>query len=100
MKKTSPKYNFDSIGKKPVQNIFDDDKKSKGRKSPKKTTAKEVKKVMGRPTKNPEEKLSKKVTINLTVGEFEILKNLSKEKFFDTPIPTLIRKLLKNAKHI
>jgi hypothetical protein len=66
--------------------------------SKKKTTVKKKGKI-GRPVKNKVDKLSKKVTVNLTEAEFEKLKKLS-EKNFDVPIPKLIRSFLKQGNHI
>ena len=90
------KFNLQEIEKHPKQNLLRDPKKEK-KKSTQKPKSKKAKTKMGRPVKNPEEKLSKKVSVNLTMTEYKILEKLAQENH-DIALPKLIRSLLKEFK--
>ncbi|MCP3940995.1 MAG: hypothetical protein GY710_05875 [Desulfobacteraceae bacterium] len=52
---------------------------------------------IGRPKKPKDEKLSRKITVNLTEAEYQKVLGLSK-KHFDVPLGKILRKLLKDQK--
>lgn len=80
------KYNIGDLKKDPKRELFrENETKSKAK--------------LGRPQKKESERLSKKVTVNLTEAEFQALKDLS-EKNFGIPLPKLIRGILKQQKII
>ncbi len=53
----------------------------------------------GRPPKNPEEKMSEKITVNFTPTEKQKLLDLSAERY-NVPLTTLIRNLLQEKEFI
>ena len=65
----------------------------------KKSVLKKERRKVGRPTKNTAQKLTKKITVNLTELEFSALSKLSVERY-DISLSKLIRMLLKENKHI
>ena len=93
------KFDLSDIKKQPKKNLLEETKPNLTSEHLKKETKPKKKGKIGRPVKNGVDKLSKKVTVNLTEAEFEKLKKLS-EKNFDVPIPKLIRSFLKQGNHI
>ena len=88
------KYNFESISKKPVQNLLEDKKKKKQKtKTTKKPKTKKAKKV-GRPPKAQDKKRTKSICLSVTQDEFKKIQKLCEENYDVTP-PTLIRSILK-----
>ena len=88
------KYNFESISKKPVQNLLEDKKKKKVKtKATKKPKTKKAKKA-GRPPKDQDKKLTQSICLSVTQDEFKKIKKLCEENYGVTP-PTLIRNVLK-----
>jgi hypothetical protein len=61
-----------------------------------KTKAKKTPDI-GRPKKPKDEKLSRKITVNLNEAEYQKVVKLSK-KHFDVPLGKILRKLLKDQK--
>ena len=87
----STKYNIADLKKKQKQNLFKD--------GPEERAGEKGAVKRGRPEKEKSERLTKKVTVNLTETEFEQLKELS-GKNFNIPLPQLIRGLLKEQEII
>ena len=56
---------------------------------------KEKSKKLGRPLKDADERLGKKITVNFSKSEYKKLKAKS-EEMFNIPLPQLVRGLLKN----
>jgi hypothetical protein len=84
------KYQIDGIERSGAENPI---KKAPG---PKKKH--QVDKKRGRPPKNMDDKLTKRVSIVLTKDEYTALQNLSETKYsIEMPMNTLIRLLLKEA---
>lgn len=87
------KFDLSDIKKDPKKNLLQQPK-------PKKESSKKATKPkIGRPAKSDAEKLSRKITLNLTEAEFNKLKQLA-EKSFNIPLPKLIRSLLKQDGYI
>ena len=93
------KFDLSEIKKQPKKNLLEETKPNSTSEPLKKKAKAKRKGKVGRPVKNEVDKLSKKVTVNLTKAEFNKLKELS-EKNFDIPIPKLIRSFLKQGNHI
>jgi len=93
------KFDISEIKKQPKKNLLEETKPSSTNEPLKKKAKVKKGGKVGRPVKNEVDKLSKKVTVNLTEAEFNKLRNLS-EKNFDVPIPKLIRSFLKQGNHI
>ena len=91
--------NFDlsEIKKEPKKNLLQQPK-PKPAKEPAKRKAK-PKASIGRPRKTDGDKLSKKITVNLTEGEFSKLAAFA-EKNFNIPLPKLVRSLLQKDGYI
>jgi hypothetical protein len=91
------KFDLSDIKKEPKKNILRQPKPKAVKEETKK--AKKPKAPIGRPKKAQDDRLSKKITVNLTKAEFEKLASIA-EKNFNVPLPTLVRSLLQKDGHI
>jgi hypothetical protein len=91
------KFDLSDIKKEPKKNILRQPKPKVEKEQVKKE--KKPKAPIGRPKKTQDDRLSKKITVNLTKTEFEKLTSLS-EKNFNVPLPKLVRSLLQKDGHI
>jgi hypothetical protein len=89
------KFDLSDIKKDPKKNILSQPKPVKEQ------TKKAVKPKapIGRPKKTQDDRLSKKITINLTESEFGKLEEIA-EKNFNIPLPKLVRSLLQKDGYI
>lgn len=87
------KYNIGDLKRSPKKNLLRNEITNSLKEVQKEKTTGYSKKI-GRPQKNKEELLSKKITVNFTEIEEEKLLKLSRD-YLDTPLPRLIRAILK-----
>ena len=91
------KFDLSDIKKEPKKNILRQPKPKPVKEETKKE--KKPKASIGRPKKTQDDRLSKKITVNLTKAEFEKLASMA-EKNFNVPLPKLVRSLLQKDGHI
>jgi hypothetical protein len=87
------KFNLSDIKKSSKQNIF---RKEKDAEKNPKQSIEDNKNKSGRPLKKRADKLTKKVTVNFTEAEFNVLQKKA-EEYFNISLSKLIRNLLKQS---
>lgn len=93
----SKKFNMQNLKKEPSKKLLENSPGSSEESKPGKVKPPKAK--LGRKTLPEDEKLEKKITVNLTKAEYKTLENKS-EEMLGIKLPQLVRALLKRHKEI